>query len=274
MKALDQQNAGEHRARYLALQAAASARAATTPQPLERAFDPNSVLHRETIPGGWYWSTALSIGRSVRIVNASGRAAVSLQIWNALEPTERFNAGDTMKIQWSTRIESGRLLFSDMGRVLASVVDEQAGGRHDLLTGAGDAASTLERYARVGLRDTRTNFLLAAAKLGLSRRDIHPCLTLFAGIRLDQGGGLIWSAGGQAGEHVELRAELPLLMTFSNCPHPLDPRPDYAPGDVEVLVIERSDLDDKTEARLRASEEAVRGFENTQSWIEMTRRAI
>jgi uncharacterized protein YcgI (DUF1989 family) len=161
-----------------------------------------------------------------------------------------------------------------MGRVLASVVDEQAGGRHDLLTGAGGPATTLERYSRAGLRDTRTNFLLAAAKLGLSRRDIHPCLTLFAGVSLDQAGALTWRAGGQAGEYVELRAELPLLVTFSNCPHPLDPRPDYAPGDVEVLVMERSDLDEDTDARLRASEEAVRGFENTQNWIEMTRRAM
>lgn len=274
MTALDQQGAAAHRARYLALQAAASERAnASSPRSPKRALDADSILHQKTIPGGWYWSVPLSVGRGVRIVNASGRAAVSLQIWNALEPGERFNAGDTMKLQWSTQIETDRLLFSDMGRVLASVTDEQAGGRHDMLTGASDAVSTLERYSRAGLRDTRNNFLLAATKLGLSRRDIHPCLTLFAGVGVDEGGALNWIGGGHPSEYIQLRAELPLLVTFSNCPHPLDPSPDYDPGDVEVFVIERCDIGEIEVCRT-SCEEAVRGFENTRNWLAMTRSMV
>ena len=194
MSALDSLGPEQHRARYLALRQAAAERARSRPA---AAATPGSmtgdeaVLHRETIPAGWYWTVRLPVGRLLRLVNRSGRASVSLQIWNALDPAERFNAGDTVKLQWSSRLVTGRLLFSDMGRVLASIAMDGAAARHDVLTGGSTPESNARRYGDATLRNTRDNFRLAAGKLGLSRRDVHPCLTLFAGVRTDEAGGFV-----------------------------------------------------------------------------------
>jgi urea carboxylase-associated protein 2 len=267
MTTLDRLGPEEHRARYEALRRAASERArAAAAEPSPQAVVEASVLHREIVPAGWYWSAPIAAGRRLRIVNRSGRTSVSLQLWHALDSSERFNAGDTVKLQWNALLLRERLLFSDMGRVLAAVVDEQAGGRHDMLTGGSTPASNARRYGGQELRNTRDNFRAAALKLGLSRRDVHPCVTLFAGVRVDAEGRFVWHGEGTPGEYVELRAELPLLVALSNCPHPLDPRPEYDPGDAEALVIEAQAVAPDDGCRT-ASVEAERGYDNTDDWL-------
>jgi uncharacterized protein YcgI (DUF1989 family) len=72
---------------------------------------------------------------------------------------------------------------------------------------------------------------------------------------------------GAPGEFVDLRAELDLLVTLSNCPHPCDPRATYGDAAVEVMVWEAPPpaADD---ACRTASEEAIRGYENTDAYTQ------
>lgn len=263
----DDQSIEHHRARYLALQARAAARK-TGPQPPGRgpASLARTPLSLEVVPPGWYWTGRIRIGQRLRIVNTTGRACVALQAWNALDPSERLNVGDTAKLQWSMRLTKGGLLFSDMGRVLAALVEDQADGRHDLLTGPSDDLSNRQRYGRSGHRHSHGNFLLAAAKLGLSRRDVHPCLNLFSGVSIADAGELHWTGSCQPGSAVELRAELPLFVALSNCPHPLDPSPSYDPGQVEVANLPAEEVPPDDVCRTGGAE-AERGFINTAAWI-------
>lgn len=255
------------RARYEELQARAAARESVPGAPAPRGRSAaDVVLRSEIVPPGWYWTARLRIGQRLRIVNPTGRASVAFQAWNAVDPSERLNVGDTSKLQWTTRLTTGSLLFSDMGRVLASVVDDQAEGHHDLLAGASDDLSNRTRFGRSGLRHSHGNFLLAAAKLGLTRRDVHPCANFFSAVRTNVEGGLEWAGASRPAAAIELRAELPLHVALSNCPHPLDPSPTYDPGDVEVAVMEAAAPAPGDFCRTR-SEEAQRGFENTDAWI-------
>jgi hypothetical protein len=216
-------------------------------------------IHVETIPGGWYWSTALKAGDTIRIAQDHGPSAVSLIAWSSADTSERLNLPDTVKVQWTTAIARGRVLFTDMGRVLFSVT-EAASTAHDALVGGSTAASNAARY--VGdQRNTRDNFVLVAGKLGLDRRDIPSALTLFAPVRVDADGNFTWRDELRvAGDYVELRAEMDLIVALSNCPHPLDPSPEYAPQPVTVtrfrLPVAADDL------CRTATAEALRGFEN------------
>jgi hypothetical protein len=268
------QGAEHHRARYEELQARATSR-----QEVPRAPSPHAdaaggvVLQSEVIPPGWYWTARLQIGQRLRIATSTGCASVALQAWNAREPSERLNVGDTAKLQWMTRLTTGSLLFSDMGRVLASIVDDQAEGRHDLLAGCSDEASNRTRFGRSGHRHSHGNFLLAAAKLGLSRRDVHPCVNFFSAVGTTPEGGLEWAGGSAPAAAIELRAELPLLLALSNCPHPLDPSPLYDPGDVEVVVTAAAAAAADDFCRTR-SEEAQRAFENTDAWVSASGETV
>lgn len=220
----------------------------------------DAMIHRETIPGGWYWSTKLTRGEAIRIAQ-TGPSSVALVAWNATDPSERLNLPDTVKVQWSTIVSKGRVVFSDMGRVLFSVIEDSSGA-HDALVGGSTAASTLARYGE-GKRNTRDNLVIAAGKLGLDRRDIPSALTLFAPVRVQQDGAFVWrpELGNTGRDYVDLRAEMDVLVALSNCPHPLDPAPDYAPSAVEVTRYSASPPATDDLCRT-ATAEAVRGFEN------------
>ena len=216
-------------------------------------------IHTETIPGGWYWSTLLKAGDTIRIAQDHGPSAVSMIAWSAADTSERLNLPDTVKVQWTTAIAKGRVLFTDMGRVLFSVT-EAASTAHDGLVGGSAAASNAAKYSG-DFRNTRDNFILVAGKLGLDRRDIPSVLTFFAPLRVDGDGKFVWREDLRVTEdYVDLRAEMDLVIAFSNCPHPLDPNPVYAPNPVTVT---RFRLPIATDDLCRtATAEAVRGFEN------------
>ncbi|WEK06220.1 MAG: DUF1989 domain-containing protein [Candidatus Devosia phytovorans] len=216
-------------------------------------------IHVETIPAGWYWSTTLKAGETIRIAQDAGPSAVSLIAWSLADTSERLNLPDTVKVQWTTAVEKGRVLFSDMGRVMFSVT-EAASTAHDALVGGSTAASNAARYLGE-YRNTRDNFVIVASKLGLDRRDIPSAITFFAPVRVDGDGALGWREELRVeGDYVELRAEMDLTLALSNCPHPLDPAPVYGANPVTVT---RFRLPVATDDLCRtATAEAVRGFEN------------
>lgn len=255
----------ENRRRYEELKAAGQQHAPKAlPGPTARdgaAIADGAVRHTETIPGGWYWSTALAAGETMRLSLAHGPAAISMIAWAAADASERLNYADTVKVQWTAALGKGRVLFSDMGRVMFSLVEDTT-GFHDALVGGSTAASNRARYGEKVLRNTRDNFILAAAKLGLDKRDIPPALTFFAPVRTDADGQFHWVEGKrQQGDFVDLRAEMDLIVTLSNCPHPLDPAPDYAPPPVEAIRF-KAPAPGADDLCRTATIEAVRGFEN------------
>lgn len=259
------------RSRYLELKAGGEAPAlplpaldARHPAPPEAA----QLVQRDVIPGGWYRSLRVARGQRLRIVNGSGTPGVAVTIWNADDTSERYNAGDSVKIQWTARLGRGRLLFSDMGRVLAAITADSC-GLHDTLVGGSTAASNLAKYGAAcgdaGLRNTRDNLLLAATKLGLTRRDVGGCISFFSPVVTDESGRLHWREGAvQPGDYVELRAEMNLLVVLSNCPHPMAPAPVFAPGDIETLLLRGAPPLPDDYCRT-ATVEGRRGYENTDA---------
>ncbi len=260
-----------HRARYEALKAAGvQVAVALPPTPLDGApLDASAILHHETVPGGWYATALLRRGDRLRLVNRDGTGAAALLAWALHDPSERLNHADTLKIQWSAELRRGRVVFSDMGRVMLSLTEDtgagDGGGAHDALMGGSTAASTLAQYGPGPWRNTRDNFILAALKLGLSRRDIGTCVTLFAPVLVDDAGRFTWRDGvRRPGDFVELRADMDLRVALSAAPHPLDPAASYAPGAIEAIRWRGPPAGAGDPCRT-ASPEARRGFENTEA---------
>ncbi|WP_159949740.1 urea amidolyase associated protein UAAP1 [Rhizobium sp. 18065] len=258
----------ENRARYeehqkKGLEFAPKALPAKSEKPAPAIAD-SAILHREVIPGAWYWSTRVRTNEVLRITLDQGHSTVSVVAWNAVDTTERMNLPDTVKVQWTTGLGKGRVIFSDMGKVMFSIVEDSSGA-HDCLMGGSTTASNAKKYAGANgpaLRNTRDNLVLLATKAGLDKRDIPAALALFAPVRVDAEGVFHWRPDLVAeGDYVELRAEMDMIVGFSNCPHPLDPNPVYAPNPVTVTRIAAVEpaADDLCRT---ATAEAVRGFEN------------
>jgi urea carboxylase-associated protein 2 len=227
----------------------------------------SAIIHREIIPGGWYWTTRLNCGEALRLITTGGASSIGLLAWSAADTSERLNHADTIKVQWAANLRKGRVILSDMGRVLFSIVEDTTGGAHDALAGGSTTATNEARYHTTTLRNTRDNFILAAGKLGLDRRDVHPCVSFFAPVNVDAEGRFQWDQSRrQAGDFIDLRAEMDVLVALSNCPHPLDPSPTYAPGDAEIVRYRTGNVGDDDLCRT-ASAEAARAFENNAFFL-------
>lgn len=225
------------------------------PSPLP-APAPIGVLRETTIPGGWYGTLSLQPGQILRLQSGGLGGSVSLAAWAEKDRSERLNLPDTVKVQWTTDLRKGRLLFSDMGRVMLSITEDSSGA-HDALTGGSRATGA----GTPTERNTRDNMILAAAKLGLDRRDLPMLMTFFAPVRVDAAGRFFWNGTLLSGQDwVELRAEMPLTLALSNCRHPLDPSSAPVPA-VTLTVMSPLPIPEDDLCRT-ATAEAIRGFEN------------
>ncbi len=254
MADLDKLTPDQYRARYEALQAAARARAISAPKlPPPEEIAQTSIIKREMIPPGWYVAFRLKTGDAMRITNPGGTPGAALFFWNARDVSERYNAGDTVKLQWTTNLTTGRVLFSDMGRVMASIIADSGAG-HDSIIGPNTPAQT-----GAG-RNGRDNLRLAAAKFGLTRQDIGPAISLFSSISTDDAGVFHYQGAPPAGAMVTLRAEMDLLVALSNTPHPLSGVA-QATGPVELLTY-HAPAPAADDLCRNFTEEAKRGFIN------------
>jgi urea carboxylase-associated protein 2 len=228
-----------------------------------------AAVWEETIAAGGYASRQLARGSRLRLVDLHGDACVSLLIFNAERPVERLNVADTVKVQWNAYLRAGRLLLSDMGRVLMSLLEDEA-QTHDAFCGASNEASNARRYgdgANYGTHpNARDRFRIALAKYGLGRKDIHPCVNLFKGVSIGADGTTNLNCGPfPPGRALTLRAEMDVIVVLANCPHVLDPRPSYSVTPVRATAWRGAVTPESDPIRI-ATPEGRRAFLNTEDY--------
>lgn len=230
----------------------------------------DDLLWEETIAAGGYATRRLARGARLRLVDLKGDACASLLIFNAEMPTERLNVADTVKVQWNAYLGQGKLLLSDMGRVLMSFLADDA-GTHDAFCGTSNAASNRAKYgdgSNSGLHPNgRDRFLLGVAKHGLQRRDVHPCLNLFKGVRIEADGAIAPQIGPfEPGRSLVLRAEMDVIVVTANCPHVLDPRKNWAVTPLRATAW-RGPLTPEDDPIRTATPEGLRAFLNVEDYF-------
>jgi uncharacterized protein YcgI (DUF1989 family) len=206
---------------------------------------PAGLLWDEVLDGGRYTTKALARGSHVRFTDVDGAACVQLLLFNALAPHERLNVADTAKVQWQAYLGAGSVLLTDMGRAMATIVADTS-AHHDLFCGS--------------LR-ARPLHILGAARFGLDRRDVHPCVNLLKGVRVVDGDRLTYTGGAGAGAHVELRLELPTFVVAANTAHVLA-------SDAECTPVHISAFAGEPDGRFRTTlPEVQRALENTDDYL-------
>jgi uncharacterized protein len=238
------------------------------------AIVPGPLLWEETVLGGCHWSGVIRRGVTLRFTDVDGGANCALLMFNFEEKTERYNMPDTLKAQHTAYLTQGNVCYSDMGRVLCSITADTAGW-HDTVCGVADDALIERKYGVKRFQEHRNamhrsgkeGLLKELGRWGLGRRDLHANLNLFSKVIADEAGGLQYVTGlSPAGAWVDLRFEMHVLLVLSTSVHPLDPRPAYSPGPVQ-LTAWRSGPAPQDDACRNARGENQRGFINTERYF-------
>lgn len=231
----------------------------------------SALVYEDTLPGGKHWSFTLRRGTTLRLVDVEGGANVGMLLYNPSNLLERYNAPDTLKCQHTFKLTKGNCLYSDMGRIFCSIVEDTVGW-HDTACGNTTKAMVASRWGGASYQEARNDwhqngrdsFLVEGGKYGLSRRDIAANVNWFSKVAvLDDGEMVFDPANSTAGGYVDLRFELDTLVLLHTCPHPLNPAASYPrkPVTYQLRCSEPVSEDDFCKT-YRA--ENGRGFENNR----------
>ena len=202
------------------------------------------VVWSEVLPGGAHWSWRLSRGTSLRFAALDDRANCSVVLYAAHDPLERYNLPDSLKAQHTAHYTRGHTLMSDMGRSLASFTHDTLGW-HDPFGALLDGTRMAQKYGEhryeahrnAMYRSGRDGLLIEIGKHGLTARDLIAPVNLFSRVTVDANGRFVFDDQRRtAGASVELRCDMDVVVAVSTAPHPLDPRPGYAPGKVGIAA--------------------------------------
>ncbi len=200
--------------------------------------------YETVIGGGKHWSLTVNAGTSLELTDRDGGANVGMLFYNPQNPLERYCAPDTLKCQHTLKLTKGHCLYSDMGRIFCSIV-EDSGGWHDTVCGNADARLVAQRWGTRSYQQYRNDwtqnghdaFLVEAGKYGLGRRDLVANVNWFSKVAVADDGELRFDAAhGVAGARVELRFEMDTLVLLHTCPHPMNRAADYPVRPVSIRI--------------------------------------
>jgi urea carboxylase-associated protein 2 len=231
----------------------------------------STLIYTDTLPGGKHWSMVMRRGTLLRLTDVDGGANAGMLFYNPANLLERYNAPDTLKCQHTFKLTKGHCLYTDMGRVLVSIVEDTFGW-HDTVSGNTTKASVKRKWGEANYQTVRNDwyqngydsFLVEAAKYGMGRRDLVANVNWFSKVAVDAKGGMIFDASvAKAGASVVLRFEMDTLVLFHTCPHPLNPATSYPKKPVRFDVSEAPPVA-ADDACVTSAPENGRGFENNR----------
>jgi uncharacterized protein len=221
------------------------------------------------INGGSHWSLRVRKGTTMTLTDTQGNANVGMLFYNPENLLERYNAPDTLKCQHTFKLTRGHCLYSDMGRIFCSIIDDDFGW-HETICGNSNAKQVVERW---GQRDYQQHsnewlqngydaFLVELVKYGLGRADMASNVNWFSQVTANDEGVLqLETDQNKANSSVTLRFEMDTLVILHTCPHPMNQVDTYPMLgiDIDLGVADVVKSDDYCR---NFRPENQRGFEN------------
>ncbi len=199
--------------------------------------EPTVVLD-ETVAACAPWSAVVAAGHRLEIIDLHGNQAVDCLLYSAADRTDRYSAQVTVAAQRNIFLTTGSVLRAESGTPLMTVVADDV-GNHDTIAGACSQESNTLRYGHHTRHQHACveNFLTAALRWGLGKRDLVSNINWFMNVPVEADGTLGIVDGLSApGKSVTLRAEIDTLVLVSNCPQINNPCNGFEPTPVRMVV--------------------------------------
>ncbi len=197
-----------------------------------------TILTDEIVAPGTPWGKVVPKGKTLRIIDLEGCQAVDFLCYSAADPSERYNAADTIKIQGNIYLSKGTKIYSGLGRALFTVTADTC-GNHDTLAGCCSAETNVVRYGKTNTPNCRDNFLKILGQFELGRKDLVSNINFFMNVPVNPDGSMAVVDGvSKPGDYVDLYAEMDVLAVISNCPQIYNPCNAYNPTPIRVVIYD------------------------------------
>jgi urea carboxylase-associated protein 2 len=234
----------------------------------------SNMSYTTTLPGNGHWSLELQRGSLMKITDIEGGANVGMLFYNPRNLLERYNAPDTLKCQHTFKLQRGNCLYSDMGRIFASIIEDHsangAGNWHDTVCGNSNSATIEKKWGKRDYQAHRNQwlqngydaFLVELSKYGLSHADMASNINWFSKVVADHQGNIkLDTQNHAAGNSLTLRFEMDTLVILHACPHPLNQSERYPFTSIKIELGEAEPVTDDDYCK-NFREENQRGFQN------------
>jgi len=234
-------------------------------------FSSGKLLYEDKLAASCHWSMRMRKGSILKIIDDEGGANVGMLFYNPENLLERYNAPDTLKCQHTFKLTKGHCLYSDMGRIFCSIVEDTVGW-HETVCGNTTKAIVASRWGEVSYQAAMNewtkngydSFLVELAKYGLGKKDMAANLNLFSAVKVDDEGNLAYvDNNSKAGDSIELRFEMDTLVLLHTCPHPLSTASTYPRKGISYQILQADPVSEDDFCK-NSREENQRGFQNNR----------
>lgn len=199
---------------------------------------PGAVRLDEVVAARAPWTAMVRRGETLRIIDLEGNQAVDFLMYNAADDAERYSAQDTIAAQGNLFLRTGVVLLSNEGAAMMTLTGTDV-AYHDTIGGACSCESNTLRYGHhtKAQHACVDNFLQANAGAGRGKRDMVSNINWFMNVPVEADGALgIVDGISAAGLHLDLRAEMDVVVVVSNCPQINNPCNGFNPTPVRMIV--------------------------------------
>jgi len=234
----------------------------------------DKVEYATELSAGSHWSLRVRAGSLIRFSTTG--ANLGMLFYNPENLLERYNAPDTLKCQHTFKLTHGHCLYSDMGRIFASVVEDSFGW-HDTMMGncTADHVAALwgirsyQKDRNSWLQNGHDAFLVELAKYGLGRADLVSNINWFSKVSVDESGALALAEHADESTHsFSLRFEMDTLVVMHTCPHPMSEAQQYPTQPVKIEFGKAQPVADDDYC-MNLCDENQRGFHNNRLYNYM-----
>ena len=210
-----------------------------TVMPFGRDSVPGRVVRVVEIPSRHGAALEVPRGQVLRVIDVEGQQVGDFVCFNRDDLDERYSPQNTVLFNRTIYPKVGAVLVSDRGRPMMRLVADTV-GVHDLICG-----SCSEEYYRNRLdytgphRSCRSNLAEALAPWGVGFQDVPFSFNFFMQWPVQAVGSVRpMAAPSQAGDYVDLVAEMDVVVANSACPSDITPTNAHHPTPMRFVLFE------------------------------------
>ena len=160
----------------------------------------------------------LAAGEILRVIDPLGEQVADLMAFSRETRPAWLSSGRTFDYNDTINLTTGHVLYSNRSAPMLTIVDDTV-GRHDFLYTPCSAETFTLLYKKTGHHPScLENLATSLACYGITHDDIPTTFNIFMNVEISANGSLkILPPRSRAGDHIDLRAEMDLLVGLTAC---------------------------------------------------------